>query len=521
MRRRVPLLLLAAVLAAAAPAARAEPVLLPPGFAAHLMLGMADAENQAARLRDTTQLELRYHYLAGGVNTGKGWTTWAQGRGSFVSNFIADSQASGFLPVFSLYVLRPSLPGAHYSSEPVGDLRNLRTRATMRAFFTQLRTFYERAAGAGGPVVLHVEPDLWGYVERAARGNASAVPAQVASTGLTDLEGLPNTAAGFAQAIVRMRNRYAPNVVLGYHVSIWGTGEDIALSDPTDARTDELARSAASFYRSLGAKFDVLFAEYTDRGAGYAQAIDHAGPEAWWTPEDFARHARFLADVSTALDRRVVLWQIPLGNRVSPIVDNTPLHYQDNRVEWLLGPSSRAHLKAYIDAGVIALLFGKAQPTDTCACDDDGDGVDDDGGYFKRAANAYYAAGALPLPARATRPPKARRRTGIPRLALTAGTSSSVVRRGKRLIVSLRITARGAARALVAVQLYPPGAVRARYQLPFRNQRFGATPRRLRLRFNVPANAARGVWQVKVGIFDPDWKKLYLWTENAARFTVR
>ena len=85
---------------------------LPLGWPAHLVLGMSDQEHGAADLRATTRLEARYHYLAGGVNTGQGWTTWAGGGGSFVAGFIADSQASGFLPVFSLYQLRPSLPGA-------------------------------------------------------------------------------------------------------------------------------------------------------------------------------------------------------------------------------------------------------------------------------------------------------------------------------------------------------------------------------------------------------------------------
>jgi hypothetical protein len=89
-------------------------------------------------------------------------------------------------------------------------------------------------------------------------------------------------------------------------------------------------------------------------------------------------------------------------------------HYQDNRVQWLLGPSGRAHLRAYAAAGYAAFLFGGGADGTTCACDARHDGVtnpdpidgntrpslsaDDDGGYFKAQARAYYRAGALKLP---------------------------------------------------------------------------------------------------------------------------
>ncbi|MCW2990867.1 MAG: hypothetical protein JWM73_1461 [Solirubrobacterales bacterium] len=525
------------VLLCAGPATAATP--LPIGWPAHLVVGMSDVEGGAADLRATTALEARYHYLAGGVNTGQGWTTWAGGGGSFVSDYIADSQASAFLPVFSLYELRQSLPGIENPDEAAGDLLNLRTRSTMRAFFTELQTFYRLSAQAGGAVVLQVEPDLWGYAQSAANGSddATLIPATVAATGLPALKGLPDTVAGVAQAIVRLRDQMAPNVVLGYHLSVWGTGVDIARSDATDAHVDELAGRSAAFYRSLGADYDVLFAEFADRTPGYAQAVDGDGG-GWWDASDFARHARYLGDVSSRLNRRVILWQIPLGNRVMRTVDNTRFHYQDNRVEWLLGPDRDAHLAAYEKAGVIGLLFGKAQATDTCACDAAGDGItnptaingnrllstsaDDDGGYFRRQVAAFAAAGPRPLPAATSRPLKAKPRKHPPVLRLRTTTDRKAVRRGKRIIVSVRIHALEPATTLVAVQLYRPGAGRPTYQLPFRGEHFRKDkPRRLRLRFDVPRDAAVGQWKVKVGVFDPDWKRLYLWSENAAQFTVR
>jgi hypothetical protein len=495
-------------------------------------------EHGAADLRATTPLEARYHYLAGGVNTGQGWTTWAGGDGSFVTDYITDSQASAFLPVFSLYELRQSLPGIENSDEAAGDLLNLRTRATMRAFFTELQTFFRLAGQAGGAVALQVEPDLWGYAQAATNGadDAALIPAKVAATGLPALKGLPDTVAGVAQAIVRLRDAAAPNVSLGYQLSIWGTGVDIARADASDAHVDELAARSAAFYRSLDADFDVLFAEFADRTPGYAKAVDGDGG-GWWDAADFARHARYLGTVSARLNRRVVLWQIPLGNRVMRTMDNTPFHYQDNRVEWLLGPDRDAHLAAYEKAGVIGLLFGSAQASDTCACDAAADGItnpaaidgnrllatsaDDDGGYFRRQAAALAAAGPRPLPSATTRPIKAKPRKHPPVLRMRTTTDRRAVRRGRRIIVSVRIEALEPANTLVAVQLYRPGAGKPTYQLPFHGQHFSKhQPRRLRLRFNVPRDAPIGVWTVKVGVFDPDWHRLYLWSENAARFTV-
>jgi hypothetical protein len=73
-------------------------------------------------------------------------------------------------------------------------------------------------------------------------------------------------------------------------------------------------------------------------------------------------------------------------------------------VQWLLG-GNRKHLRAYADAGVVALLFGGGADGTTCACDAQHDGVtnpapthgntrkslsaDDDGGYFKQRVRRY------------------------------------------------------------------------------------------------------------------------------------
>src|SRR5579863_906403 len=327
-------------------------------------------------------LRLRYQYLAGGVNTGHGWTTWNP-NGSFASLYVAESEAHHVVPVFSYYQIRQSLPGANVADEASADLGNLANASTMSAYFADLREFFKRAAGAHGPVVLHLEPDLFGYIEQhASGGNAATVPADVAASGLS---GLPQNAAGFAQAVLALRDQIAPNVLVGYPISIWGTGLDIHFSHPSDAQVDQMAAKSAAFYRSLHANFDLSFTEVSDRDSGYASVVNHESGAAW-RPVDFARDLRFLAGYHRRVPLPIVMWQIPLGNTM---LDNTPYRYRDNKVQWLLGPDGRAHLEAYVRAGLVALLFGGGQPSDTDTAHD--------GGYFTARARAYYRAGALPL----------------------------------------------------------------------------------------------------------------------------
>jgi hypothetical protein len=280
-----------------------------------------------------------------------------------------------------------------------------------------------------------VEPDLWGYLQqRSSSDDAKTVTAKVSESGLPEMAGLPGNASGFARGLVKLRDTYAPNVILGYHVSVWGTGHDIALSNPPDATVDALAARAAAFYKSLAANFDIAFAEFSDRDAAFYQFVYGDGGSHWWDSEDFRRSVRFIGGFSTGAGKRIVMWQIPLGNTRMRAQNNTAGHYQDNRPEWLLDEPARTHLAAYRDAGVVAYLFGGGASGTTCACNGQNDGVtnpapintntmaseaasagtaptqvtrgttptlvtpyaaDDDGGFFRWRAWRYYQDGAM------------------------------------------------------------------------------------------------------------------------------
>ena len=369
---------------------------LPAGWTNSFQLGMDSQPGTAGAVKAAADFGFRYQYLAGGANTGRGWATW-NSNGTFVSRYIQESIDARVTPVFSYYQIYQSAPG-NSRGEAEGIRMNLENTETMRAYFGDLKLFFERAGTFGGTqVVLHVEPDMWGFAQQQGGDDATRVHVKVAATGMPELGGLPDNMAGVAQGIRTLRDRYAPNVVLAYQLSVWGTGNDIALSNPSDAEVDRLAARAANYYNSLNSGFDIVFSEFSDRDAAFKQYQYGDNGQSWWDAEDFRRNARFLGGFSRATQKRIVMWQIPLGNTKVGL-NNQWNAYQDNRVEWLLDDPSGQHLAEYINAGVVALLFGRGADGATCACDANKDGRDDDGGYFKDRARAYYAGGAIPLP---------------------------------------------------------------------------------------------------------------------------
>ena len=73
--------------------------------------------------------------------------------------------------------------------------------------------------------------------------------------------------------------------------------------------------------------------------------------------------------------KRMVLWQIPVGNTRMLAENNTWEHYQDNKVEWLLDDPGRTNINAYVQAGAVAFLFGRGADGPSCYCDAANDGI--------------------------------------------------------------------------------------------------------------------------------------------------
>ncbi len=373
--------------------------LFPASLPRHLGLGlMNDPEHLGWMTSSGIPWDYRYQYLTGGVNTGQGWTNSLS-----VDDYMRASGANGYIPVFTYYQIVPSAPDPW--SEDVSE--KLTNPSTMNAYFSEWKLLMQKAGAYGAAVVVQVEPDTWGYMESSFGANATSVPVSVSSSGFAEVAGFPNNAAGFAQALVSLRNTYARNVLLGFHVSDWATGKDLILNQ---ADPNSLADGVFAFYQSLGVQFDLFFFDPADRDAGFYQVVRNDNGAHWWNDADFQRFDQFVGRLLGLAGKKGVVWQVPIGNTVSRSENNTWGHYQDNRVQYWLG--DRTHLQALANDGVIAILFGAGASGCTMYDDDMGDGVtnpppingndhqaeyaDDDGGYLRESAAAYYSAGAIP-----------------------------------------------------------------------------------------------------------------------------
>jgi hypothetical protein len=351
-----------------------------------------------------TPWDYRYQYLTGGVNTGEGWTTWNDPPGSFVDMYLQESGDNGYIPVLTYYQVVASAPDP-WNEDVSLKLQNV---LTMRAYYTEWKLLMQKAGAYGDPVVVHVEPDLWGYMQQAYGNNAAAVPVKVAASGFGEVAGYANTAAGFAQALIHLRDVYAPNVVLGYHFSHWATGEDLMIDDADPVET---ADQIWAFYQSLGANFDLIFFDPSDRDAAYYELLWGDGGARWWSDADFVTYRTFIGRLVEKTGKRAMLWQVPVGNTLYRSEDNSWGHYQDNRVQYWLG--NRQHLQEYVNVGVMAFMFGPGAWGNSTYVDRMGDGItnpapingnnlvaqyaDDDGGYLRLKGIQYYSEGTIPL----------------------------------------------------------------------------------------------------------------------------
>ena len=367
----------------------------------------------------------RYTYLAGGVNTGSGWSTWNLPSGQYATNYMNASSAAGYIPVFPYYMLLQSRPSSG-SNESDRDFGNLNNATTMAAYYADFKLLMQKAGAFGKTVIVHVEPDLWGYLEqRAAGGTASSLSASVASSGFAEAAGLPNTAAGFAYELLKLRDSYAPNALLAIHASLWGSGIDIGSdTDPSVSATHE-ADVTAAFLNSAGivsnpygSTWDLVFDDVDDHDAGWweKQGAFNQYYTHWWDPTNtrfpnFTRYLSWAGEMHAKTARPQVVWQVPVGNQYFLTMNNTCGHYQDTFAQYFV-----SHADDLYAAGLVAVLFGAGNSCQTVNVDGDHDGItnnggrpttdvlgrcsacnthvsgvsDDDGGYLRYFVGAYY-----------------------------------------------------------------------------------------------------------------------------------
>jgi hypothetical protein len=324
-----------------------------------------------------------YTYLAGGVNTGGGWQTW-NANAQYPLWYAQAAGVHGYIPTLPYYMLLQSTGACNSCPEAQRDLSNLDDPGVMASYFGDFTMLMKRlgsgtwggVTGFGRTVVVQVEPDLSGYATQAVLDNShcysfctgqgddpSLLRASVASSGDADVASFANTYQGFSQALAHLRDLYAPNVMLGFHVSCWASLQDICSSTDPSLDVAGAAATVASFAEKAGVvdvppgvhPYDLVFTDVADRDAGVSVI--------WWdrlnvTLPDFHRWESYVSGITSATGKPAVVWQVPIGNQYFRTDDGSPWHRQDNRAEYFFG-----HVQELAAAGIIAVLFGSGATT--------------------------------------------------------------------------------------------------------------------------------------------------------------
>jgi hypothetical protein len=344
----------------------------------------------------------RYCYLTKGWVNNWGWNPY---DGSWALSFMKESDGIGAVPVVQYYQMNGE-PGGYEDK----FWAKTQDPALMKSYFGDFKFLMQRAKDFGKPVYVELEADGFAFLQGQAGGNPSA-PAAVASTGLPELAGLPNTVAGWGMAFLAIRKAVgANNAFLAIHISAWASGKDLFNSSVTDPLQPEVDKVFAFLSplgigaNATGATYDALVADPCDRDADfYRVTMNSSG--AWWdtsatasiNSRSFNRYREWLRLWNAKSGKSWMLWQIPLGNSNHLNVPNTggPREgYKDNRVEYFLGTDGLAHAKAFADVGVIALLFGPGHS----ATSSFGNDIYTDGNSFTQSRGAaFFAAGGVSL----------------------------------------------------------------------------------------------------------------------------
>jgi hypothetical protein len=249
-----------------------------------------------------------------------------------------------------------------------------------------------RQARGTQPVILHLEPDFYGFMQQLSNMDerpAGVQPDDPSSYPVAlNVAGYPNTLAGFGQRMVDVVHATAPNALVAPMASMWATNQDP--NSVTISEVISIAQRTAAFVDAMGGdRSDLLLVEWSDRDAG-------SGLRPWWDDTDLTlpRPTRAILwenALSAAARKRLILWQMPVGNMS---LDNTCDHYQDNRAAYAF-----QHPRDLFDAGVFAILFGGGAECQTQVTTDGGFvGAQGAIAYAPPSAPAGFAAGTVAGP---------------------------------------------------------------------------------------------------------------------------
>lgn len=306
-----------------------------------------------------SKIDLYYRYLVGG------WRKWNAPDGEYALMVMRQADAQGAVPIITYYKLAYEFEKKNYGFI-TGEL--------LHEYLQDMRVLFQKMAAFDKPVLLHVEPDFFGYAQQYAKNSAKQpkdIYAKVRWSDIPECKTLPESLDSVTGCIITMARAIAPKAKLGFHASHWGDWYD--MNDPNAPAKDK-AYSVADFLKTMGAdRTDFITLETTDRDAGFQES--QGQKNVYWAPKDFENHLTWVGYISERLQKPVLWWQMPFGVP-SDTPGGTPGHYRDNRLPTFYGMIPRL-----IGLGGFGMVFGAGAEGQTTA--------DTDGGQFKKFNDIY------------------------------------------------------------------------------------------------------------------------------------
>jgi len=332
----------------------------------HFLIGLgndlANDHNQDGAYTLGTTLDVHYAYLVGVKGKG-GWPDW-NANGGFVDALTSTAKSHGCIPMFTVYSM---------AGQGENNLKVLTDDSYMQAYWDSAKLLFERLAAFNDRAIVQFEPDFWAYAQQGAPGGDPAMlPVHVSSLA-KDCAGQPDNLVGMGECLVALGRKLAPKAVLGFHASDW------ASPDPA---------KIVAFLKKIGAqKADFITTDTLDRDAGCFEAkvdpnCQRSGNFYWdetnKSSPNFHEHLGWVKTMTDGVGKPMLWWQTPLGVP-STKPGGSAGHYRDNRVKYIF-----AHIDEFIAAGGAGVMFGPGADNQT--------DIKTDGGQFKNAVKAYFAA---------------------------------------------------------------------------------------------------------------------------------
>lgn len=322
-----------------------------------LLIGVGSSDTGTVLGQGLT-LDIYHQYLNG---VGKdSWLSWNSPAGAYVDIVAEHADLVGAVPMFTLYQM---------AARGDSNISGLTDPTFMGPYWQQVHLLFEKLGRYGKPALVNLEPDFWGYAQRA-QPDPQRQPALVKIN--PDCTELPDTVAGMAACLLRSARLLAPRTYVGFPPSMF---YDLQASD-------------AAYMKKLGAdKADFVVMQTQDRDAGCMEAqsranscVRNGGPWYWdesnTNSPNFAQHLAQARRYFEGLQRPLLWWQTPLGVPAAA-PSNTP-PWRDNRVRYFL-----THPEQLVAAGGVGVVFSQGERNQTT--------LRNDGGQFKTLSKAYLA----------------------------------------------------------------------------------------------------------------------------------